>query len=43
MSQDLNLSEMIQRLEAEGQKNPDSRFKWDDGADHDDAKNICKR
>ncbi|CAH2036457.1 unnamed protein product [Thlaspi arvense] len=34
---------MIQRLEAQGQKNSDKRYQWDDGSDHDGVAKITVR
>uniref|UniRef100_A0A1J3IWI4 Jacalin-related lectin 13 n=1 Tax=Noccaea caerulescens TaxID=107243 RepID=A0A1J3IWI4_NOCCA len=43
MSQDSNQSKMAEKLEAQGLSNPESKFKWDDGSDHDDVTKIHVR
>ncbi|KAL1221050.1 Jacalin-related lectin 17 [Cardamine amara subsp. amara] len=43
MSQDSNLLEMTQTLEAQGQKDSPSHYKWDDGSDQDDVAKIYVR
>ncbi|CAH2036459.1 unnamed protein product [Thlaspi arvense] len=43
MSQDSNLSEMAQRLEAVGNTISQSRYDWDDGSDHCDVTKIYVR
>ncbi|XP_010515206.1 PREDICTED: jacalin-related lectin 13-like [Camelina sativa] len=43
MFQDTKLFKMTQRLEAEGEKNPQTQYNWDDGSDHDGVTKIYVR